>query len=121
MAEPLTRAARRAARRTRLTLARRQLVRAALVLRSTAATHGRYPTDPPGDAGLDEPNALTAMPLVYAAAPDGSALVEVPGLPNDGLGNGYPPVRLVLPAPDSDPAGRRPHETAESRRTPRQN
>jgi hypothetical protein len=61
------------------------------------------------------------MPLVYAAAPDGSALVEVPGLPNDGLGNGYPPLRLVLPAPDSDPAGRRRHEMAVSRPTPRQN
>jgi hypothetical protein len=82
-AEPLTRAARRSAFNARFTQAQRQLVRASLVLRAMGAGARAYPAGRPPQAGLDQPDALTAMPLRYEVAADGSARVEIPGVSID--------------------------------------
>jgi hypothetical protein len=82
-AESLTRAARRSAFNARFTLAQRQLVRASLVLRAMGTAARAYPAGRPPQAGLDQPDALTAMPLRYEIAADGSARVEIPGVSID--------------------------------------
>jgi hypothetical protein len=83
MAEPLIRSARRAILVARLTLARRQLVHAALVIRALGVAAHRYPTERPSDAELDQPNALTRVPLSYSTSGDGSARVAIPRVPSD--------------------------------------
>jgi hypothetical protein len=110
MAEMLTPSAVRAVLSVRLTLAERQLVRAALTLRAQGVGGRAYPPGRPTKAGLDEPNALTGLPLQYSLAADGSARLEIPGVTTEqmkgvrrnpvlGLGVSLPAVRAPQPGP----------------------
>ena len=85
VAETLTPSAIRAVLSIRLTMAQRQLVRAALNLRAEGVAAGAYPAGRPAEAGLDEANPLTALPLQYSVAADGSARLEIPGVASEHL------------------------------------
>jgi hypothetical protein len=97
MVEPLARSVQRAVLMARLTLARRQLVHAALVIRARGALANQYPRERPSGTGLDELNPLTRLPLSYSIAVDGSAHLEIPGVTSD-LRRFAPRCEIDLPA-----------------------
>jgi hypothetical protein len=89
----------------RLNLAGRQLLRAAIAIRSSGLRDGRYP-DAPRAVGLDEPNVLTGRPLTYRREADGSVRVEIPGVTGAELGEPATAWLLAVELPPMGLAGR---------------
>jgi hypothetical protein len=95
----LTPAARKTALAVRLNLASRQLVGAAIAVRNTGFRGRAYPATLPAEAGLNQPNALTGLPLRYTLDASGSARIEIPGVTARQLKNHFALLALALPAP----------------------
>jgi hypothetical protein len=85
----------------RLTLAARQVVRAAIDVRAAGLRDGRYPAITPEGTAFSQPNALNGRPLLYTLAASGSARVEIPGVTAKRLWDphGRPLLAVDLPAP----------------------
>jgi hypothetical protein len=101
LAETLSPVAGRVALETRLTLAARQLVRAAIDVRAAGLRDGRYPATAPDGTAFSQPNALNGRPLRYTRDGSGSARIEIPGVTAKELwdAHGRPLLGLDLPAP----------------------
>jgi len=66
--------------RVQLTAAQRQLVQAAIVLRSTGHEHGSYPAALPAEKIFQTPDPFTGRRLVYDLNDDGSATIALDGV-----------------------------------------